>query len=100
VDLFGAPRASIDTWLVTPWLSLLFLLLTGYAFAFFRDPDRAAPADPEAVLAAADGVVVEITDADEPEVINARMRRVAIFLSISMCTQIAHRDKVLHGVSR
>jgi phosphatidylserine decarboxylase len=73
---------ALITWLVTPWLSLLFLLLTGYTFAFFRDPERAAPADPEAVAAAADGVVVEITDADEPEVINARMRRVAIFLSV------------------
>ncbi len=73
---------ALITWLVTPWLSLLFLLLTGYTFAFFRDPERAAPADPEAVLAAADGVVVEITDADEPEVINARMRKIAIFLSV------------------
>ena len=32
--------------LLTPWLALLFLLLIGYTFAFFRDPERLAPADP------------------------------------------------------
>ena len=35
--------------------------------------------------------MVEITDTDEPEVINARMRRVAIFSRFSMCTRIVRR---------
>ena len=68
--------------LLTPWLALLFVALIGYTFAFFRDPERFAPADPDVVVAAADGVVVEIAELEETEVVRATMRRVAIFLSV------------------
>ena len=68
-------------WFV-PWLAWLFLLLIAYTFVFFRDPDRATPAEPELVVAAADGVVVEIAELEENEVVRATMRRVAIFLSV------------------
>lgn len=68
-------------WL-SPWVALLFVLLIGYTFVFFRDPDRAAPPEPEVVVAAADGVVVEIADLEETEVVRQTMRRVAIFLSV------------------
>jgi len=67
---------------LTPWLALLFLVLIGYTFAFFRDPERIAPADADVVVAAADGVVVEVADLEESEVVRATMRRVAIFLSV------------------
>lgn len=67
---------------ISPWLALLFVLLIGYTFVFFRDPDRAAPSEPEVVVAAADGVVVEIADLEETEVVRQTMRRVAIFLSV------------------
>jgi phosphatidylserine decarboxylase len=69
-------------WFLTPWLSLLFALLILYTFAFFRDPDRAVPADPDAVVAAADGVVADIIEIDEPDVLGSRMKRVGIFLSV------------------
>ena len=65
-----------------PWLLLLVLLLTIYVFWFFRDPARVAPADPDAVLAAADGTVADIVEIDEPEVLHARQKRVGIFLSV------------------
>ncbi|MDQ3198238.1 MAG: phosphatidylserine decarboxylase [Verrucomicrobiota bacterium] len=68
--------------LFTPWLALLFLALIGYTFAFFRDPDRVAPAESNVIVAAADGVVVEIAELEETEVVKAKMRRVAIFLSV------------------
>ena len=68
--------------LLTPWLALLFVALIGYTFAFFRDPERFAPADPDVVVAAADGVVVEIAELEETEVVRTTMRRVAIFLSV------------------
>jgi phosphatidylserine decarboxylase len=66
----------------SPWLALPGVLLILYTFYFFRDPDRAAPADPRAVVAAADGVIVEIKEMVEPEVLKTTMRRVAIFLSV------------------
>ena len=62
--------------------SLPGLALILYTFYFFRDPDREAPADPMAVVAPADGVVVEIIEKAETEVVNGMMRRVAIFLSV------------------
>jgi phosphatidylserine decarboxylase len=68
--------------LITPWLALVFVLLIGYTFVFFRDPERVAPADSEVVVAAADGVVVDIAEHEETEVVRTTMRRVAIFLSV------------------
>lgn len=68
--------------LVTLWLSFVFLALILYTFAFFRDPERLAPGDPDAVVAAADGVVADIMEIEETEVVQARMKRVGIFLSV------------------
>ena len=68
--------------LVSHWLTLVFVVLIGYVFVFFRDPQRTPPADPEIVVAAADGVVVEVADLEENEVVRQTMHRVAIFLSI------------------
>ena len=68
--------------LVTPWLSLLGVLLILYTFYFFRDPERVVPGDPNVVVAAADGVIAGIEEVEEPEVVKATMKRVAIFLSV------------------
>jgi phosphatidylserine decarboxylase len=68
--------------LLSPWLTLLFIALIAYTFAFFRDPERVSPADADVVVAAADGVVVQIAELEEGEVIRGPMRRVAIFLSV------------------
>ncbi len=70
------------SWLLSPWLALLFVALIGYTFAFFRDPERISPPEPDVVVAAADGVVVEIEELEEDEVVREKMRRVAIFLSV------------------
>jgi phosphatidylserine decarboxylase len=73
---------GIAGWFVSPWLLLPVLLFFVYALWFFRDPERVAPADPDAVLAAADGTVADIVEIDETEVLNTRTRRVGIFLSV------------------
>ena len=73
---------AVVSWLVSPWLTLLFVLLILYTMAFFRDPDRVVPADANSVVAAADGVVADIIEIDEPDVVKTRMRRVGIFLSV------------------
>jgi len=73
---------AIASWFLTPWLSLLFLLLIFCTLAFFRDPDRATPADPNLIVAAADGTVTDITEVDENEILKKRLRRIGIFLSI------------------
>jgi phosphatidylserine decarboxylase len=73
---------GIAGWFVSSWLLLPVLLFFIYAIWFFRDPERMAPSDPDAVLAAADGVVADIVEIDETEVLNTRTRRVGIFLSV------------------
>jgi phosphatidylserine decarboxylase len=67
---------------LTLWLLLLFLLLIFCTVCFFRDPDRAAPPDPNLIVAAADGTVTDVVEIYENEILKTRTRRVGIFLSI------------------
>ncbi len=67
---------------VSAWLSLLLLALFLFTVAFFRDPDRHVAADPNLVVAPADGTVRDVLELEEKEVLNTRTRRVGIFLSI------------------
>jgi phosphatidylserine decarboxylase len=64
------------------WLSLVFLALFLFTIAFFRDPNRRVPADPNLIVAPADGRVSDIVELDEKEVLKTKTRRVGIFLSI------------------
>ena len=73
---------ALASWFFAAWLSLFFFVLILYTLFFFRDPDRNIPADRNAVLAAADGTVTDISEVEESEVLKTRMRRVGIFLSI------------------
>jgi phosphatidylserine decarboxylase len=74
--------AAVATWFVSAWLALIFLALFLFTVAFFRDPDRPVPEDPNLIVAPADGRVTEIIDLDEDEVLKIKTRRIGIFLSI------------------
>ena len=83
--LASALTATVTSFLapaLTPWASAVWLLFVLYVFYFFRDPERVTPADPDVVVAAADGVIADIVEIEEPEVVKASMKRVAIFLSV------------------
>jgi phosphatidylserine decarboxylase len=73
---------ALASWLFTAWLSVLFVALIIYTLFFFRDPDRIAPPDPRAVVAAADGTVTDVIEVEETELLKTKTRRVGIFLSI------------------
>src|SRR6266513_6164152 len=73
---------TVASWFLSVWLSVFFVLLLFCTVAFFRDPDRRAPADPNLIVAAADGTVSEIVEVDENEILKAKTHRVGIFLSI------------------
>ncbi|MGI9087111.1 MAG: phosphatidylserine decarboxylase, partial [Chthoniobacterales bacterium] len=73
---------ALAAWFVSGWVALVFLVLILYTFAFFRDPERVSPNDTESVVAAADGVVADIIEIDEADVVKTKMRRVGIFLSV------------------
>ncbi len=84
--LLGVASCFISLWLLLPIL-LLFI----YTISFFRDPDRVAPADSDAVLAAADGTVADIVEIEETEVLNARRGGSEYFFPSSTCTRTARR---------
>ena len=67
---------------ITVWPCLLAAGLILFTIYFFRDPERVAPADPQLVVAAADGVVADIREFDEPDITKTKMKRVGIFLSV------------------
>jgi phosphatidylserine decarboxylase len=58
------------------------LVFVGYMLWFFRDPERVPPADPAAIVAAADGVVADIRDVREDQYLKADTVRISIFLSL------------------
>jgi phosphatidylserine decarboxylase len=64
------------------WLVVVAALLFLFCINFFRDPDRPIPPGDEVVVAAADGVVADIVEIEETEVLKARCQRVGIFLSV------------------
>jgi phosphatidylserine decarboxylase len=74
--------AGMAAWFVSAWLSLVFLALFLFTIAFFRDPNRRVPPDPNLIVAPADGRVSDIVELDEKEVLKTKTRRVGIFLSI------------------
>ncbi len=74
--------AALATWFISAWLTLTVLALFLFTIAFFRDPDRPVPADPNLVVAPADGRVSDIVELDEKEVLKTKTRRIGIFLSI------------------
>ena len=49
---------------------------------FFRDPPREGPRGERLVIAPADGRVVAVVNADEPDYLHGRATRVSIFMSI------------------
>ena len=73
---------AIVSGLFSAWAFWFFVLLFLCTIAFFRDPDRAAPVDPNVIVAAADGTVMDIVELDENEVLKNKTRRVGIFLSV------------------
>jgi phosphatidylserine decarboxylase len=84
------------------WLAPLAVLVPLWLFvlAFFRDPERAVPADPDALVSPADGVVTHLEEVDEPGFAGGRAYRVSIFLSVfNVHVNRAPRPGVITGVA-
>ena len=62
-------------------LTVLSLLLTLFAIYFFRNPERHPPADPQAVVAPADGKVVFVGPVREERYFQGEAIKVSIFMS-------------------
>lgn len=89
---FGAIAVAITLLFFFIGLEVLGWLMAGltlWVFAFFRDPVRVTPADPELLIAPADGLITLIQQVPPPREIagpnglgDAPMWRVSIFMSV------------------
>ena len=81
----GGLVAAACAFLIRPWPAagiVVAVVLAGYFLYFFRDPDRTAPADPDAIVAGADGVIMRIVDVREDRHLKTDTVRISIFLSL------------------
>ena len=68
------------TW-IWGWWSVPFWLATAFILQFFRDPPRMLPDDPAAVLAPADGRVVEVGRARDPY-LEREALKISVFMNV------------------
>ena len=63
-------------------LTIVLSVLIVFVNYFFRDPERAVPADESIIVSAADGLVVSVEEMEEPDFHLGPMIRIAVFLSV------------------
>lgn len=66
-------------------VAAVWLLITLWIVAFFRDPVPTGPFDDRLLLAPADGKVVSIIETDEPAFFGTTAVRVSIFMNVFDC---------------
>jgi phosphatidylserine decarboxylase len=67
---------------IWPWLGLLVLPVLIWLFAFFRDPERPIPGDPQLMVSPADGLVSDVEELPHHDLLHGPCVRVGIFLSV------------------
>jgi phosphatidylserine decarboxylase len=85
--IFGVPLVAAMIallFLERPWclLAIVPLVLLLWLISFFRNPPRNIPDDPRAIVAPADGLVVDVTPLAHYDYIGGPAVRIGIFLSI------------------
>lgn len=71
--------AGFFLWLATPLFAGVALLFAAFFLWFFRDPERAIPADPGLIVAPADG---KVTDISPTQLEGKPYTRISIFLNV------------------
>jgi phosphatidylserine decarboxylase len=68
----------------TVWsiVAILLLIIASWVVYFFRDPERTGERGENVVVSPADGLVVMITEVDEPSFMTARALRISIFMNV------------------
>jgi phosphatidylserine decarboxylase len=87
LQLMGWPLLALGILLGAPgppwcWAAAVPLVLLGLVIYFFRDPHREIPADPDAIVSPADGVIAEVVELDHYDFLDGPAIRIGIFLSI------------------
>jgi phosphatidylserine decarboxylase len=74
--------AGLITVFLSYWIALPIYAFAAFAAWFFRNPTRSTPADTDAVISPADGVICMVSDVEEKEWLAAPAKRVSIFMSV------------------
>ena len=74
--------ATIASIIWFQWVAAIFVLALLFVLWFFRDPERTTEAPENVLVSPADGKVVEIAEANEPDHIGGAAHKVAIFMSV------------------
>ena len=77
-----AARAESSWWWV---LAALWVALSIWVVAFFRDPERPWAVGERMIVAPADGKVVSVVETDEPAFHGGRALRISIFMNVFDC---------------
>ncbi|WP_048601092.1 phosphatidylserine decarboxylase [Rubeoparvulum massiliense] len=72
---------GIILFIIQPWLSLIAIGLLLFVLYFFRDPARNPEEIEGVVISAADGVVTDIQEIEDPEFMEGKATCISIFLS-------------------
>jgi phosphatidylserine decarboxylase len=70
------PSAPLNYVVLLNWVLVVLVI------NFFRDPDRAVPPDPFAIIAPADGKIIDISPLREENYLHSHATRISIFMSI------------------
>lgn len=73
--------SAVLTGLFAIFLLPLFVVWGG-VFFFFRDPDRAIPSDPDALVSPADGTITDVGEVAELDFPGGKALRIGMFLSV------------------
>lgn len=80
-----ACAANIIFFLMTPLAGWVFLPISVWTVAFFRDPEREIPLDPDIFVCPADGRLLPVAEAAPPEELEmgpAPLTRLSVFMNI------------------
>ncbi len=64
------------------WAALVWVPVTVWVVAFFRNPPRQGPHDARFILAPADGRVVSVAPVEEPDYLRGSATRVSVFMNV------------------
>ena len=92
----GAFATVIFTVIGFAGLAVTGLIVTGFICYFFRDPDRAVPSKPGAVVSPADGKVILSELVDNNPFVEGKCRKISIFMSVFNVhvNRIPHEGKI------
>ena len=84
--IFGL--VTIILYFISSFLGLIGLVLTVWCYYFFRDPERVSINDEDYLVSPADGLVLEVQEADGPKELNMedkKFTKVSIFMNVFDC---------------